>query len=181
MLKTLTRIASVAAVLSFTAAGHSQALPTAVGHGSFQVGGGWTYARPDYGQKSIQGITGFADFDFTQHLGVEAEYHYISLETPTDLGENSFFIGPRVVLPRGRFSLYAKGLNGIGDIDIQEFQDNPQGGAGTYFAYGIGGGLDIRATQHLVIRAVDFEYQRWSYQTGLTPAVFTFGAAYRFR
>jgi hypothetical protein len=33
---------------------------------------------------------------------------------------------------------------------------------------------------YLVVRAVDFEYQRFNYQTGLTPIVFTFGAAYRF-
>jgi hypothetical protein len=180
MLKTLTTIASLAAVLSFTSAGHSQALPTATARGALQIGGGWSYAHPDYGQKSIQGITGFVDFDFAPHFGAEAEYHYIALETPTDLGENSFLIGPRFVLPRGRFSLYGKGLIGIGDIDIQEVQDNPQGGAGTYLVYGIGGGLDIRATQHLVIRAVDFEYQHWSYQTGLTPIAYTFGAAYRF-
>jgi opacity protein-like surface antigen len=180
MLKNLMTIGSLAGVLAFAPIAHSQALPTAVAHGALQIGGGWTFAEPDYGEKSIQGATVFGDFDFRPHIGAEAEYHYISMITPTDLGENSFLIGPRFVLPRSRFSLYAKVLFGIGDIAIQETQDNPQGGAGTYFAYGAGAGIDYRLSKHIVARG-DFEYQHWNYLTGLTPAVFTVGAAYRFR
>lgn len=180
MLKTLMNIATLAGILSLASAAHAQAMPTAVGKGFLQVGGGYSLAMPDYGQKNIQGITAFADYDFHPHFGVEAEYHYISLITPTDLGENSFFFGPRYVYNRGRYSIYGKGLIGIGSINIQETQDNPQGGSGSYFAYGFGGGLEIRATKHIVVRAVDAEYQHWSYLTGLTPIVFTAGAAYRF-
>jgi hypothetical protein len=90
-------------------------------------------------------------------------------------------LGPRVIYPRGRFDLYGKALFGVGSLDIQETADNPQGGAGSYFAYAFGGGLDVLATKHLVVRAIDFEYQHWNYQTGLTPTAITVGAAYRFR
>jgi len=180
MLKNLMTVGSIAGVLALTSFAGAQALPTATGHGGLQVGVGWSYVEPDYGQKSIQGVTAYGDFDFLPHLGVEAEYHYIALITPTDLGENSIFVGPRYILPRGRFNLYAKALFGVGTIDIQETQDNPQGGAGNYFAYGIGGGIDYRITDRIVARA-DFEYQHWGYQTGLTPAAITIGAAYRFR
>jgi hypothetical protein len=181
MLKNLVMLGSLVGVLSIATIGYAQAKPTAVAKGLLQVGGAYSHAQPDYGQKSIQGFTGFADFDFRQHFGIEADYHYISLVTPTDLGENSFFIGPRVIYPRGRFRIYGKALFGIGDIVIQETQDNPEGGAGRYSAYAIGGGVDIAATDHIMVRAVDFEFQHWNYQTGLTPTVFTFGAAYRFR
>lgn len=181
MLKNLMTIGFLAAVLSATSAGHAQALPTAVGHGALQVGGGWTYGMPDYGAKNIQGVSAYADFDFTQHIGVEASYHYISLITPTDLGENSIFVGPRYVYPHGRFKFYGKALIGIGTINIQEVQDNPQGGAGNYLAFGAGAGVDILATKHINVRAIDFEYQHWNYQTGLTPFAITIGAAYRFR
>jgi opacity protein-like surface antigen len=180
MLKKLMMIAPLAGLFCCTSLGQPQALPTAVARGALQVGVGWSYVRPDYGEKSIQGVTGFADFDFLPHFGVEAEYHYIALITPTDLGENSVLAGPRFVLPRGRYNLYAKALVGIGDIAIQEVEDNPQGGAGTYLAYGIGAGVDYRATRHVVARA-DFEYQHWSYRNGLTPASLTVGIAYRFR
>ena len=180
MLKNWTKVGSLAAMLSLTSLGGAQALPTAVAKGTLQGGVGWSYAKPDYGDKSIQGVTVYADFDFRPHYGIEAEYHYISLDTPTDLGENSFFVGPRLVLPHNKFNFYAKALFGVGDIAIQEVADNPEGGAGSYFAFGVGGGIDYRVTKHVVARG-DFEYQHWNYATGLTPASLTFGAAYLFR
>ncbi len=180
MLKTFLAIGPLVILLSFTVKGNAQAMPTAVAKGGLQVGVGWSYVEPDYGQKAIQGVTVFGDFDFLPHIGVEAEYHYVSLVTPTDIGENSFIGGPRFVLSRGRLSYYAKALVGIGDINIQETEDNPQGGAGTYLAYGVGAGVDYRLTKHIVARG-DFEYQHWSYLTGLTPSSITVGAAYRFR
>jgi opacity protein-like surface antigen len=145
-----------------------------------QAGVGWSYVKPDYGGLAIQGVTAFADLDFGLHLGVEGEYHYIALETPTDLAENSFFVGPRFILPRGKLSFYGKALFGVGNIVIQEVADNPEGGAGSYFAYGIGGGVDYRLTKHLVARG-DLEYQHWGYLNGLTPTAYTAGVAYRFR
>jgi opacity protein-like surface antigen len=181
MLKTLIVIGSLAGVLSIATAAHAQAMPTAVAKGTLQVGGGYSLATPDYGNKNVQGLSIFGDFDFRPHFGVEAEYHYISIVTPTDLGENSFLAGPRYVYNRGRFSFYAKGLIGIGDLVIQETQDNPQGGAGTYFTYGLGGGVDIRVTKHIIVRAIDSEYQHWNLGNGLTPIAYTVGAAYRFR
>lgn len=181
MLKTLKTFALPAFLLAFPSLGHAQALPTAVARVSLQAGGGYSYAEPDYGQKSIQGGSGFVDFDFRPHFGVEGDVHIIALVTPLDLAEDSYLAGPRFILPHGRFNLYAKALFGVGKIVIQEVQDNPEGGAGSYFAYAAGGGVDIRATRHLVVRAFDFEYQHWSYQTGLTPSVITVGLAYKFR
>ena len=180
-MKNLTIIGAFAFVLSLTSTGSAQALPTALAKGNLQVGGGYSYATPDYGQRNIQGITGFADFDFARHIGVEADVHYIALITPTDLAENTYLAGPRFIYTRGRFNLYGKGLVGVGDLVIQEQQDNVGRFSGTSFAYALGGGLDILVKKHLVIRAADFEYQHWSYLTGLTPSVLTFGAAYRFR
>jgi hypothetical protein len=181
MLKTLILTGSLAGVLLLTATGHTQAMPTAVAKGALQIGGGYAYSQPDYGQGNIKGFSGFADFNFSRFLGAEASIHDITLVTPADLGERSYFVGPRFVYPRGRFSLYGKVMTGIGTIVIQEIQDNPEGGAGSYVAYGLGGGLDVLATRHLVVRAIDFEYQHWNYQSGLTPTVITVGAAYRFR
>ena len=143
MLKTWMSIGSLAGLLSLASIAHAQALPTATGAGFFQAGGGYSFANPDYGQRKIQGGTAFIDYDFRPHWGVEAEGHFVNLITPLDLGEISFLIGPRYVYPRGRFNFYAKGMFGFGNIDIQETQDNPQGGAGNYFAYAAGAGVDV--------------------------------------
>jgi outer membrane protein with beta-barrel domain len=181
MLKTLMTIGALAGVLAASSMARAQALPTATAAGNLQVGAGYTYAKPDYGTESIKGASAFLDFDFRPHIGIEAAYHYIAFITPTDLAEDSFFVGPRFVLPYGRVNIYAKGMIGDGDLVIQEQQDNVGRQAGNFFAYSIGGGVDIRATNHIIIRAIDLESQHWFYQTGLTPFVLTVGAAYRFR
>jgi hypothetical protein len=180
MLKKLISIGSLGFLLSLVSTAGAQALPTAVAKGSLQIGFGYSYARPDYGQFAIQGVSAFADFDVSQHLGVEADVHYIALNTPTDLAENTYLVGPRFLYPHGRVRVYAKGLLGIGSLVIQQ-ADNLNRTPGTDFAYALGGGLDIVATKHIVVRAIDFEYQHWNYQTGLTPMAFTAGVAYRFR
>ena len=182
MLKIFMAVGTLTGVLCVTSPrAQAQALPTATARGNLQIGAGYTYAKPDYGNVSIKGASAYADFDFSTHIGVEAEFHYISFVTPTDLAEDSVLVGPRLILPYGRINLYAKALFGTGDLVIQEAQDNVGRQAGYYFAYGFGGGVDIRATNHLNIRAIDVESQHWSYQTGLTPFVLTIGAAYRFR
>ena len=182
MLKTLLTIGSLAGVLSLSSIGQAQAMPTATAHGNLQVGGGLSLGIPDYGEKNIEGATAFADFDFTPHIGAEADIHYVSMITPTDLGENTYEIGPRYVYRRGRFAPYGKVLVGLGSLVIQETQDNPGKYSGNYFMYSFGGGLDILIPHHIVIRAIDAEVQRWpSLGNGLTPYVFTVGAAYRFR
>jgi opacity protein-like surface antigen len=182
MPKNLKTLGLLAGVLSICSLGNAQAKPTAVAKGSLQVGGGVSYASPDYGQESIKGVSGFIDFDFTPHLGLEGAVHYIALVTPQDLAENTFLIGPRYVWHKGRFSPYGKLLGGRGDLAIQETQDNPGKYSGNYFAYAFGGGLDIDVTRHIIVRAIDFEYQQWpNLGNGLTPTVITIGAAYRFR
>jgi hypothetical protein len=181
MLKTFLTIGSLASALLFTTAAGAQAMPTAIQKANIQAGGGWSYARPDYGHKGIQGWSAFADMDFGVHWGVEADIHHASLITPEDLAENSYMFGPRFIVRRGRFKFYGKGLVGIGDLVIQLQQDNVGRTAGTQFAYAAGGGVEVVASRHIVVRALDFEYQHWNYLTGLTPAVFTTGVAYRFR
>jgi hypothetical protein len=182
MLKTLLTIGSFAGILSLTSVGHTQALPTATGHGNIQVGGGLSLGMPDYGEKDIGGATAFADFDFTPHIGVEADIHYVSMITPEDLGENTYEIGPRYVFRHGRFAPYGKVLVGLGELVIQESEDNPGKFSGTYFMYSFGAGLDIQVSKHIIVRAIDFEIQRWpGLGNGLSPYVATAGVAYRFR
>lgn len=147
-----------------------------------QLGAGYSLASPDYAQKRIQGYTIYGTFDFTRHLGIEGDIHRVNIITPTDISENSYLLGPRYVFPIGRFRPYAKGLLGIGqfstDYDpgehIPNFSEHHK-------MYALGGGLDYRLRRHVNVRA-DFESQHWPgfRKNGLTPYVFTLGAAYNF-
>lgn len=182
MLKTFAAICVLLLGLSLPSHARAQAIPTASATASFQAGAGYTIVSPDYGQKRIQGFTGFADYDFGVHLGIELDAHIADLITPLDIGENSYLIGPRYVFPIGKLHLYAKALIGSGNFRVLETQDNQGVYNGWYLAYGFGGGADIRASEHITIRAIDVEAQRWpNFGTdGLTPLVYTFGAAYHF-
>ncbi len=159
---------------------HAQALPAATRAGQIQVGVGGTFAAPDYGQRYAKGISVYGDLDFGR-LGVEADAHLASIFTPTDIGENSYLIGPRYSYRRNRLRVYGKALFGLGQFEYQydyrpHYHEN-------YFVYAFGGGLDIRATRRINIRAIDFEAQRWPgyAPSGLTPYVTTIGVAYAFR
>lgn len=192
MRKTLSTIGLLASLLSLASIGHAQALPTATGQGRMQVGGGFSYAIPNFWTTSIGdpafanngigGITGFANYDLNAHFGAEADFHCLALITALDRAELSFLVGPRVMLHRGRYTLYGKALIGIEDLFIQEQQDNygVQSGAGSVYAFG--GGLDFHYNDRIVIRAFDYESQSWpGYGTsGISPTVITFGVAYRF-
>lgn len=171
-------LASLLFVASSTA--KAQALPTALAKGEFQVGGGYSIASSDYGQRKIQGFSGFADYDILVHWGVEGDVHSLTIWTPDDIAENSYLAGPRFIYRKRNFKLYVKGLVGAGSLIIQNPQRHPYEVGGTNLAYSLGGGIDIVVKPYLTVRAFDGEYQHFNFQNGLTPIVFTFGAAYRF-
>ena len=173
-------------MLGLSVASHAQAVPTATRPIRLQVGGGFSFATPDYAQRKIEGFTGYADLDLTHKLGIEAEYHYISVITPTDIGENTILLGVRYsVFHHTRYNAYVKGLGGIGQFQYQSGSyANPH--TDTFGAYAIGGGIEVRATEHINVRAFDFEAQKWpGYVTpgyvntgGISPYVSTIGVAY---
>lgn len=174
-------------MLGVSVASHAQAIPMAERTGHIQVGAGFSFAIPDYSKTYIKGFTIYGDADLWKRLGIEADVHYISILTPTDIGQNTFLVGPRFsVIRQGRLNAYVKALGGVGRFVYQPGW-NPNPHTDTFGVYSLGGGIEYRASRHLNIRAVDIEAQRWpSYGTpgfpahGLTPFVTTFGAAYTF-
>ncbi len=172
-------------VLGFSIASHAQAVPAATRLASVQVGAGFSFAVPDYGPTYIKGLTVYGDVDLWRRLGVEADMHYISLLTPTDIGEDTYLIGPRYSLVRqGRLNAYVKALGGVGRFEYQS-GTYPHPHTDTFGVFSLGGGIDFRASKHINVRAIDIEAQRWpGYGTpgypahGLTPFVTTFGVAY---
>jgi hypothetical protein len=180
MLKKLITFGTLACTLGLPQLGHAQAGPTATRLSHIQVGGGFSYARTDYGQRGDKGLTIFGDYDLGVHWGAEANYHYTSISTPDSISENSFTIGPRFILRKHHFKLYGIGLIGLGHINAPITAVNRISSNETDFLFAGGGGVEYLAGWHLTIRPVDVEYQRWSFKTGLTPVVLTTGVAYRF-
>jgi hypothetical protein len=180
-LKLHTLIGCFACVLGLTTWSHAQATATASRSSALQLGGGFTYARPDY-STPIKGLSIYGDYDITRHLGVEGDIHFVNLITPSDIAENSYLIGPRYRFHYGRFTPYAKALFGFGQFEYQYPSRFPAAATYTYGVYAFGGGVDVHATRHVNIRPFDIEFQNWPgfKGKGLTPIVMTFGAAYAF-
>src|SRR4051812_8083257 len=93
---------------------HGQAVPTATRAGGIaQIGAGWSFAKPDYGLSNIQGYSIYGTFDFTRHWGIEGDVHKVSMITPSDIGQDSYLLGPRYVFHHNRVHPYAKALLGF--------------------------------------------------------------------
>jgi hypothetical protein len=174
-------------VFGWSLASHAQAVPMATRLGSAQIGAGFSFAIPDYGPTYIKGYTIYGDVDLWRRVGIEADVHQVNVFTATDIGEDTYLIGPRFsIIRQGRVNAYAKVLGGLGRFEYQEGTYRPTH-TDTFGVFAVGGGIDFRASRHINIRAIDIEAQKWpGYGTpgfaahGLNPFVTTFGVAYAF-
>lgn len=178
---------------------HAQASPTASRFADLQVGGGFVWAHSDYLPFNIGGYGFYADYDILGHYGVEANFHRVRDPNPDPLvpsnhfSETTYEIGGRYLRHyyRGRLAPYVKALYGRGVANFPAHQMfAPDGSLVTYIdnigynLVSLGGGMDYRFKNRINLRA-DFEFQHWFAQdrelpNGLSPYLFTFGAAYHF-
>jgi opacity protein-like surface antigen len=172
-------------VILLPSALHAQATAAATRGGIAQAGASYTVSNEDqYVGKYLQGMTFYGTFDLNNHIGIEGNVHLVSLfHSYLEYKENSYDAGLRWAYHYRKFTPYGKGLIGFGHSTAQ-FSDQIVGGStpGTYFLFALGVGLDYGISEKINARA-DFEYQRWTNfpPNGLTPPLFTVGAAYRFR
>ena len=173
-------------LLCFTATRlHGQAEPTASRAGDLQIGTMFNLANSDYRPDYFKGYGFYSTYDFLYNVGIEGEFHQINDPDPVDgVYERTYEVGPRYVLHYGRFAPYAKVMYGRGVFNYPPVFGDPKAGPIANLAYNIfavGAGVDYHIMVGLNVRA-DFEYQRWlSFPpNGLTPKIFSVGAAYRF-
>ena len=158
---------------------NSQASPTATGPGSYvAVGAGISDFNTDYGHHQIGGAVVYADVHPEWRVGLEGEARFLRWHSDEQVTETTYVGGVRVALwPRPkRWEPYAKLLAGAGRITL------PYGYAhGTFLTYAPGAGLNVDATDRLVVRVLDVEYQHWpEFPYGsLSPYGFSAGVALR--
>jgi hypothetical protein len=167
----------LAGVLSASCALLAQSEPTASRIGDLKIGGGFSTADSDYGNR-YNGGAAYADFDFLPHIGVEGEFHFV--KDSSDLYEKTYEAGGRYFFNRGRLSPYAKALYGRGVFNFPPLGDGFRPNL-AYNLLALGVGADYKVKSYLVVRG-DWEYQNWFgfESSSLTPSILTVGAAYRF-
>jgi hypothetical protein len=158
-----------------------QAVSTA-SRSDFQIGGTFSFVKPDYTPQQAVGFGLYTDYYFTDHLGVELDYHRINILQHSPATETTFEYGAAYRRVYGRFRPYGRGAFGHG-----EFNFPSQTGSQTsvaqqgYNMWAVGGGVDYEFKRFLNFRA-EVERQQWfagnGLTNGLTPLQFTFGAAF---
>jgi opacity protein-like surface antigen len=152
----IARIAATLLVLSLNhRALHAQALPTALGPGTYiSLGGGISASPSNYDGRNIGGATIFMDVQPTFRYGFEGETRFLRYRTDEDVGQTNYLAGIHVGIRPQRLRPYAKFL--VGATRIQA----PFGyGQGTFFTFVPGAGVDYMLTDRWTVRAVDLEYQ----------------------
>jgi hypothetical protein len=157
---------------------HAQAESTASRLGDLKIGGGFSTANSDYGDR-YNGGAAYVDFDFIRNLGVEGEFHFV--KDSSDLYEKTYEAGVRYHRIYRKFVPYGKVMYGRGVFNFPALPDGFRPNL-AYNLVAIGLGVDYRVKPYLYVRG-DWEYQNWlGFQSSsLTPSVLTIGAAYRFR
>ncbi len=157
---------------------HAQAAPAGSRAGDLKIGGGFSSAHSDYGDR-FNGGAAYFDFDFLPHLGVAGEFHFV--KDSSDLYEKTYEVGGRYFRTYGKFVPYAKVMYGRGVFNFPPLSDGFRANLGYNLMAG-GVGVDYKVKSYLYVRA-DWEYQTWfGFQnSSLSPNIVTVGAAYRFR
>jgi opacity protein-like surface antigen len=138
----------------------------------FEVFGGYSYFSADVnfddpfdndGNDFFSQREGFHGGAFslagnlTRHFGVVADfsYHKREIELPgsdIDLSTFAFLFGPRVTARGHRVEGFAHALVGGVRRKVEDIATD------TDLALGLGGGLDIKATNHFAVRLVQLDY-----------------------
>ena len=161
-MKTTARVARILAfVLAAGLPGTSQlargqALPTAETSGAyFAVGAMGSISQMDYGQRTVGGVTFYADLNRTWRYGAEFQVQS-QFKQENGTRETTFLAGPRVCFRSRGLIPYVKVLVGQGRFDAPYNY-----GVGRYLVYAPGAGLDWDLTRRVRVRLINVEYQSW--------------------
>jgi hypothetical protein len=123
------------------------------------------------------GAGAYVDVKFTRWVQLEAEGRWLRFNQYGGISQDNYLIGPRIpVFHFWRSSVYAKALGGYAKMNFDSLSDN-----GSFTDLAFGGGMDVKLTKRLSLRAVDFEYQyypRWS-NSSLSPYGASVGIGYK--
>jgi Outer membrane protein beta-barrel domain len=182
----------VALFLIFFAAGalsaRAQVVPSATAQ-RFTINAGvlGSVFQPDYkgggvaqtGPYRLYGPGAYVDVKLTRRVQIEAEARWLRFNPYLDIRQDNYLIGPRFPIERLRFKRatpYAKVLFGIGRMN---FEYNSAWGRFTDIAYG--GGVDVKLSKRISLRAIDFEFQQWPnwLSSSLSPYGASVGVSYK--
>ena len=166
----------------------AQAVPSAYAQRfTINVGALGSVFQPDYrgggvpqtGPFRLYGPGAYVDVKFTRYVQFEAEAHWMRFNPYLDIRQDNYLIGPRLPIEKLRYKRalpYAKVLVGYSRMN---FEYNAEYGRFLDIAYG--GGVDVKLSKRITLRAIDFEYQQWPswLSSTLSPYGGSVGVSYK--
>jgi hypothetical protein len=125
----------------------------------------------------LYGVGAYVDVRLRRWVQFEAEGRWLRWNQNEGVTQENYLIGPR--LPVYRFwkaTVYGKALGGFSRMNYGSGL-----GIGRYTDFAFGGGMDVKLTKKISIRAVDVEYQYWPNWEGskLKPYGASVGVSYK--
>jgi hypothetical protein len=166
----------------------AQAVPSAYAQRfTINVGALGSAFQPDYkgggvaqtGPYRLYGPGAYVDVKLTRWVQIEAEARWLRMNPYLNIRQDNYLVGPRLPINKLRFKQatpYAKVLVGYGRMN---FEYNTAYGRFTDIAYG--GGVDVKLTKRISIRAIDIEFQKWPQwlSSTLSPYGGSVGVSYK--
>jgi opacity protein-like surface antigen len=147
-----------------------------------EFNGNWTSTLPVYPVSGASvypeiGVGAFVDVKLSRWVQFEAEGRWLRFNNLDGISQDNYLIGPR--LPIHRFwkaTVYGKALVGFSKMTFDNIGEH-----GSFTTFAFGGGVDVRLTHRLSLRALDVEYQYWPAwgNSQLMPYGASAGIAYR--
>jgi hypothetical protein len=129
------------------------------------------------GRQPLLGAGAYVDVVFSRWVQIEAEGRWLRFNRYVGVNQDNYLIGPRVsLIHAGRTTMYAKALGGYSTMNFGTGNGN-----GQFTALAFGGGLEMKMSQRISLRAADFEYQYWPAwgNSTLSPYGASMGIGYR--
>ncbi len=136
------------------------------------AGYSFLHTSPGTGLPSAgaSGWEGAVTYNWNRWLGLKADFdgHYCC-----DASLHDFLFGPQFTLSHGKVTPFAHGLVGVSHGNAAGFTDDA-------FAFVLGGGLDVKATDRIAVRIAQADYFGTHF-AGYTQNNFRFSAGLVFR
>jgi hypothetical protein len=130
--------------------------------------------------QPLFGVGAYMDVKLTRWVQIEAEGRWLRFNAYQGITQDNYLIGPRVpVYHIWRSNVYAKALGGYSKMN---FGSNFENVAYRYTDFAFGGGVDVKLTKRISLRAADVEYHYWPWWAGnsaLSPYGASVGIGYK--
>jgi hypothetical protein len=107
--------------------------------------------------QPLYGVGAYVDVRLRRWVQFEAEGRWSRFNAFEGITQDNYLIGPRLpVYHFWKATVYGKALGGFSKMNY-----GPGIGIGQYTDFAFGGGVDVKLTRRISLRAVDVEYQYW--------------------